>query len=260
MEEANWSREYDPEETLLNYELFGDKRINQLTEFDLSLILKDYGVRHVKGTRDRLVSILMRLLEVTQLCDQFEEEIKITENSEAKEIIQIVSPLWLKLCRIKGISEKEIKVIIQKLVRTEKGFKKLTERKIEESSLVEETKELLWEILDEHYGIKRGNPKEKVKLEHYQSILEEPNRTNPDLIKLNVLAQGDNPYNWLDYATHHLATLNISDHDRLNVLRRCIPSRLRMWDRIRKKWVNRKLYCVSGTIKKETVNERDDLL
>ena len=180
MEEANWSREYDPEETLLAYESFGDKKINQLTEFELSLILKDYGVRHVKGTRDRLVSILMRLLEVTQLCDQFEEEIKITENSEVKEITQIVSPLWLKLCRIKGISEKEIKVIIQKLVRTEKGFKNLTEREIEESSLVNETKKLLLEILDEHYGIKRGNPKEKVKLERYQSIPEEPTKTNPD--------------------------------------------------------------------------------
>ena len=143
MEEANWSRGYDPEETLLAYESFEDKKINQLTEFELSLILKDYGVRHVKGTRDRLVSILMRLLEVTQLCDQFEEEIKVTEDLAAKEITQIISPPWLKLCRSKGISEKEIKVIIQKLVRTEKGFKKLTERKIEESSLVEETKELL---------------------------------------------------------------------------------------------------------------------
>ena len=57
MEEANWSRGYDPEETLLNYELFGDKKINQLTEFELSLILEDYGVRHVKGTRDRLPQI-----------------------------------------------------------------------------------------------------------------------------------------------------------------------------------------------------------
>ena len=66
MEEANWFREYDPEETLLAYESFRDKKmINQLTELELSLILEDYGVRHVKGTRDRLVSRLVRLLEVT---------------------------------------------------------------------------------------------------------------------------------------------------------------------------------------------------
>ena len=231
MEEANWSREYDPEETLLAYESFEDKKINQLTEFELSLILKDYGVRHVKGTRDRLVSILMRLLEVTQLCDQFEEEIKVTEDLAAKEITQIISPPWLKLCRSKGIVEEEIKVIIQKLVRTEKGFKKLTERKIEESSLVEETKELLLEILDENYGIKRQNPKGKVKFKHHQSIPEEPARKNPDLIQLKDLAKGHDPYNWLDYATHYLATLNISDHDRLNVLRRHIPTKLRMCDR-----------------------------
>ena len=78
MEEANWSREYDPEETLLAYEIFKDKKINQLTELELSQILEDYGIWHVKGTRDRLVSRLVRLLEVTQLCNQFGEEIKIT--------------------------------------------------------------------------------------------------------------------------------------------------------------------------------------
>ena len=231
MEEANWSREYDPEETLLAYESFGDKKINQLTEFELSLILKCYGVRHVKGTRDRLVSILMRLLEVTQLCDQFEEEIKITENSEAKEITQIVTPLWLKLCRSKGIVEEEIKVIIQKLVKTEQGFKELTEGDIEEISLAKETKKLLLEILYANYGIKRGNWKGKVKSTHYQANPEEPARTNPNLIQLKDLAKGDDPYNWLDYATHYLATLNISDHDRLNVLRRHISSKLTMWDR-----------------------------
>ena len=108
MKEANWSREYDPEEKLLAYEPFGDKRINQLTELELSQILEDYGIWHVKGTRDRLVSRLVRLLQVTQLCNQFGEEIKITEELEAKEITQIVTSLWLKLCRSKGIVEEEI--------------------------------------------------------------------------------------------------------------------------------------------------------
>ena len=70
-----------------------------------------------------------------------------------------------------------------------------------------------------------------MKFIHHHSIPEEPARTNPDLIKLNVVAKGDDPYNWLNYATHYLATLNISDHDRLNVLRRHISSKLRMWDR-----------------------------
>ena len=177
---------------MLAYEIFGDKKINQLTEFELIQILEDYGIWHVKGTRDRLVSRLVRLLEVTQLCNQFGEEIKITEDLEAKEITQIVSPPWLKLCRSEGIVE-EIKVIIQKLVRTEKGFKKLTERKIEVSSLANETKILLLEILDANYGIKRENPKEKVKFIHHQSIPEEPARTNPDLMRLHVLAKGDDP-------------------------------------------------------------------
>ena len=115
MEEANWSREYDPEETLLNYESFGDKKINQLTEFELSLILKDYGVRHAKGTRDRLASGLVQLLEVTQLCNQLGGGIKVTEDLATKEITQIISPSWLKLCRSKGIVEEEIKVIITKI-------------------------------------------------------------------------------------------------------------------------------------------------
>jgi len=99
------------------------------------------------------------------------------------------------------------------------------------SSLANETKILLLEILDANYGIKRENPKEKVKFIHHQSIPEEPARTNPDLIQLKDLAKEDDPYNWLDYATHYLATLNISDHDRLNVLRRHVSSTLRMWDR-----------------------------
>ena len=100
-----------------------------------------------------------------------------------------------------------------------------------------------------------------MKFIHHQSIPEKPARTNPDLIQLKDLAKGHDPYNWLDYATHYLATLNISDHDRLNVLRRHIPTKLRMWDRqLEKKWVNRKLFHVSETIKKETTNERDDLL
>ena len=117
-------------------------------------------------------------------------------------------------------------------------------------------------ILDANYEIKRENPKEKVKFIQHQSIPEDPaRRTNPDLILIKDLAKGNDPYNWLDYATHYLATLNISDHDRLNVLRRHISSKLRIWDRqLEKKWVNRKLYLVSGTIKKETANERDDLL
>ena len=55
MEEANRPREYNPEETLLAYEIFGDKKINQLTELELSQILEDYGIWHAKGTRDRLV-------------------------------------------------------------------------------------------------------------------------------------------------------------------------------------------------------------
>ena len=80
-------------------------------------------------------------------------------------------------------------------MRTEKGFKKLTERVIEETSLAKETKKFLLEILDENYGIKRQNPKEKVKFKHHQSILEEPARTNPDLIQLKDLAKGDDPHN-----------------------------------------------------------------
>ena len=55
MEEANWFRQCDPEETLLAYKTFGDKKINQLTELELSQILEDYGIWHAKGTRDRLV-------------------------------------------------------------------------------------------------------------------------------------------------------------------------------------------------------------
>ena len=135
MEEANWSREYDPEETLLAYGIFGDKKINQLTELELIQILEDYGVRYVRGTRDRLASGLVQLLEVTQLWNQPTNESNIN-------IIRCST-----------------------------------------------------------------------------------------IIKLDVLAKGDDPYNWLDYATHYLATLNISDHDRLNVLRRHIPSKLIMWDR-----------------------------
>ena len=116
-------------------------------------------------------------------------------------------------------------------MKTEQGFKKLTEKHLEESSLAMEKKRLLLEILDANYGIKRENSKEKVRFKHHQLTPEEQARTNPDLIKLDVLAKRDDPYNWLDYATHYLATLNISDHDRLNVLRRHIPSKLIMWDR-----------------------------
>ena len=108
MEEANWFRECDPKETLLAYEIFGDKKINQLTEFELIQILEDYGIWHVKGTRDRLASNLVQMLKVTQLCNHFRREIKITEELEAKEITQIVTSLWLKLCRSKGIVEEEI--------------------------------------------------------------------------------------------------------------------------------------------------------
>ena len=51
MEEANWSREYDPEETLLAYESFEDKKINQLTEFELSLISKRLRCKACKGNK-----------------------------------------------------------------------------------------------------------------------------------------------------------------------------------------------------------------
>ena len=177
MEEANWSKKYDPEETLLAYGIFGDKKINQLTELELIQILEDYGV---KGTRDRLASGLVQLLEVTQLCNQLGGGIKVTEDLATKEITQIISPPWLKLCRSKGIVEEEIKIIIQKLVKTEQGFKKLTEKHLEESSLAMEKKRLLLEILDANYGIKRENSKEKVRFKHHQLTPEEQARTNPD--------------------------------------------------------------------------------
>ena len=114
MEEVNWSREYDLEETLLAYEIFGDKKINQLTELELIKILEDYSVRYVKGTRDQLASGLVQLLEVTQLWNQPTNESNIN-------IIRCST-----------------------------------------------------------------------------------------IIKLDVLAKGDDPYNWLDYATHYLATMLLS--------------------------------------------------
>ena len=80
-------------------------------------------------------------------------------------------------------------------MKTEQGFKNLTEREIEETSLANETKKLLLEILDANYRIKRENPKEKVKFIHHQSIPKEPARTNPDLIQLKDLAKGDDPHN-----------------------------------------------------------------
>ena len=122
---------------------YGSRKINELSADEIQEILENFGVVGAQGNTARLTRILIKVLATTQLADIF----GISGKSETAKIDEIICPAWMRRCRIKGVSESDLKMITVELAKTDKEFENISVKDMEAVEITSGSKGVVLKIL-----------------------------------------------------------------------------------------------------------------